>query len=135
MFQIVYHSKPTNIFEADDCTHILMQSRQNNPRDGITGALVFTGSHFVQALEGEEANVRKAYKRISKDPRHQDITCIVEEKIESAEFGRWSMAFERTEFGRGGSVAHQLDILTKNATEKTREMFLKFLEKTKAMQS
>ena len=54
MFQLVYASQPTRHFEADDCTHILMQSRRNNPKLGVTGALIFTGWHFVQALEGRE---------------------------------------------------------------------------------
>ena len=131
MFQLVYHSKPTSLFEDDDCSYILIQSRENNPKNGITGALLFTGSHFVQALEGPEDVVRRLYQKVAKDQRHTEVTCIFAEEIDEAEFGPWSMAFERTSFGQGAGLEQQLEALTESASEQTRALFAMFLSKAK----
>lgn len=129
VFQIVYKSEPTRAFEADDCTDILLQSRRNNPKNGITGALIFTGLHFVQALEGPEETVREVYKAVSRDRRHKNVTCLFAEEIEEAEFGPWSMGFERTSFGKGAGLKEQLHMLTEHASEETCATFEKFLKK------
>jgi len=131
MFQLVYSSKPTATFEADDCAHILLQSRRNNPRDGVTGALIFTGWHFVQALEGEEEDVRRVFERVLRDKRHRAVECHFEGEIGAPEFGRWTMAFERTACGERVGLGEQLTFLTENASDQTRELFQKFLSKAR----
>lgn len=131
MFQLVYKSKPVVGYDPDDCTDILYEARSNNPKMGITGALLFTGSYFVQALEGAEDAVRSVYEKVKKDPRHQDIQCLSEQEIETSEFGRWTMAFQRTAIGPGSDLKNQLETLTENASDETRALFAKFLKKTK----
>lgn len=131
MFQLVYSSKPTRYFEMDDCSNILLQSRRNNPQNNITGALIFTGWHFVQALEGSEEDVRRVYHKVIKDKRHYDIQCLAEDQIAVPEFGRWSMAFERTACGERIGVGQQLEALTREASDETRELFEKFLTKAR----
>ncbi|MEO9634642.1 MAG: BLUF domain-containing protein [Parasphingorhabdus sp.] len=131
MFQLIYKSTPTKLYTADDSSDILIQSRRNNPLKNVTGALLYTGSFFVQALEGAEASVRDVYAKVKKDPRHTDIKCLIETEVEEAEFGAWSMAFERTQIGPGADLEKQLAGLTENASDETRALFAKFLGKTK----
>ena len=49
--QLIYASRP---FGYDDLTliSILMQARENNARNGITGALICREDVFLQILEG-----------------------------------------------------------------------------------
>jgi len=135
MFQLVYSSQPTRYFEAEDCTHILMQSRRNNPKLNVTGALIFTGWHFVQALEGPEDNVRRLYEKVLQDKRHENVEILTEETIEHSEFGRWSMAFERNLCGERMGVGKQLEVLTREASEDTRALFERFLSKARQLRT
>jgi hypothetical protein len=73
--------------------HILDQSRRNNARDGITGALLFSDDCFAQALEGGAPAVHRVFERIQIDPRHRDTVVLTCEPAPGREFGDWSMAY------------------------------------------
>ncbi len=72
---------------------ILATSQKNNERDGITGALVFTGSVFLQCLEGDRAMVNKTYHRIIPDDRHSAPQILAMEEISRRDFNDWSMGY------------------------------------------
>ena len=72
---------------------ILATSQKNNERDGITGALVFTGSVFLQCLEGDRAMVNKTYHRIIPDDRHSAPQILAMEEISKRDFNDWSMGY------------------------------------------
>ncbi|MBP0492256.1 BLUF domain-containing protein [Pararoseomonas indoligenes] len=72
--------------------HILVVSRRNNARDGITGALLFNESCFAQVLEGGSDVVQEVFERIQLDPRHCD-TVVLAFGPAPREFGEWSMAY------------------------------------------
>jgi hypothetical protein len=86
--QIVYHSVACGRI---DTASILEQSRHNNALDGLTGVLWLRNRHFVQVLEGHALSVAETFARISRDPRHEDITILSDQEIETREFGYWSM--------------------------------------------
>lgn len=73
--------------------HILRQSRQNNPRAGIVGALYYGDGHFFQCLEGEPKAVYATLERIRRDPRHEEVTVLRERELERPGFGEWSMKY------------------------------------------
>ncbi|ADC72402.1 BLUF domain protein [Thioalkalivibrio sp. K90mix] len=72
---------------------ILLQSRQNNPRARIVGALYYGDGHFFQCLEGEPEAVYATLERIRRDPRHEEITVLRERELERPGFGEWSMKY------------------------------------------
>ena len=72
---------------------ILGTSRRNNARDGISGALMFSGGCFVQALEGPQDAVETTFERIQCDERHTEITVLAAGPIAERDFADWSMAF------------------------------------------
>ncbi len=96
MFQLVYLSKPA--FEATpaalarEIDAILATSRHNNPRLGVTGALVFAETHFLQLLEGEQAAVEDLFGAIERDPRHTGVRVVFTRTVEHRMFPDWSMA-------------------------------------------
>jgi len=72
---------------------ILTKSRTNNPRLGITGALLFTDGYFAQVLEGEKSVVETLFEKIRSDPRHSDITVLSFRANAHRRFPEWSMAY------------------------------------------
>jgi hypothetical protein len=71
---------------------ILTKSRQNNKRDGVTGALLFTGGYFAQVLEGEKADTLATMDRIWSDPRHENVKVLLRREPTHRQFGSWTMA-------------------------------------------
>ena len=47
-----------------EVSRILIQSRRNNPRSGLVGALYFGDGCFFQVLEGPAAEVEALYQRL-----------------------------------------------------------------------
>lgn len=75
------------------CDDILVASRANNPRPGITGLLVAGEKRFLQALEGPAEEVRATYARIAADPRHFACVVLAERIVEERLFGDWAMGY------------------------------------------
>ncbi|HEX5305759.1 MAG TPA: BLUF domain-containing protein [Dyella sp.] len=97
--QLVYASRAT--FQASDngggvepeVARILMQSRRNNPRRGLVGALYYGDGCFFQCLEGPQGEIDKLYEELMKDPRHRDLTVLRRQFIASTSFAGWSMKY------------------------------------------
>jgi hypothetical protein len=71
---------------------ILAVSRKNNPLRGVSGAMCFLDSVYLQFLEGEAAIVDALYQKIEKDSRHSEVKMLVHEPIAQREYPKWSMA-------------------------------------------
>ena len=72
---------------------ILDMSRRNYARDGISGALLFSGGCFAQALEGPQDAVEATFERIQCDERHTEVIVLAAGPIRERDFADWSMAF------------------------------------------
>jgi hypothetical protein len=71
---------------------LLELSRGLNARDGITGALLYSGGYFAQVLEGPVDMVRATMARIVLDGRHTAVRPLLDEPIAQRRFGAWTMA-------------------------------------------
>jgi Sensors of blue-light using FAD len=94
IFRLVYRSQLT-ISPEDrkaELASILEASRSKNVDRNITGALLVWQDYVVQTLEGEEGTVRGLYEKIATDPRHEAVTLLEAQSVESRAFARWSMA-------------------------------------------
>ena len=76
-----------------DVARILMQSRENNPANGLVGALYFGDGCFFQCLEGPADAVDGLYARLHRDPRHTDLKVLSRVPIERLTFSKWFMKF------------------------------------------
>ena len=66
---------------------------RNNPPLSLTGAMMFTGTHFAQMIEGEAATIDTLMARIRHDPRHDDLLVVAYDTVERRRFPDWSMAY------------------------------------------
>ncbi len=100
LYRVLYQSKNCVELPAEklrgEIDRILATSRQNNRRDGITGALLFSEGWFAQVLEGPADTLESTFERIQCDERHQKVTVLQSGVIDAREFPEWSMAFTST---------------------------------------
>ncbi|MBD8484492.1 BLUF domain-containing protein [Frigoribacterium sp. CFBP 8759] len=93
MLSTVYVSRSSYPFTDDDLANLLMTSRSNNARLGITGMLLHREGRFIQVLEGPEEAVRERLAVIARDPRHTAVHTIVDELVEDRLFPAWTMGY------------------------------------------
>ena len=72
---------------------VLAAATRNNPALDITGALLYSGGYFCQAIEGPVDNIEELFEAIQMDDRHCEVTVLHFEPIEERGFSDWSMAF------------------------------------------
>jgi hypothetical protein len=93
-FRLIYRSRnriPPERRPAE-LGKLFTAARSNNKRAGITGALLLSGSWFVQTLEGDEQLVRSLFASIERDPRHDSVSVLEAGAADDRAFPRWSMA-------------------------------------------
>jgi len=93
VISLAYVSATSSTMSEDEIVALLVQSRANNTRLGVTGALLSHRGRFVQILEGDEATVLRLYRTISRDPRHGDIHELSRQAIQARQFPQWTMGF------------------------------------------
>lgn len=117
-FRLIYASR--NRIPAaqreDELDAILATARENNPRHGVTGALLASDEWFTQTLEGEEEAVRRLLAVIEVDRRHDGVVVLQSGIVGERVFGRWSMARVEEDDGpevalivRGEDASHHVD--------------------------
>lgn len=93
IFFLVYVSSAGRLFTTKELLAILGKFKRNNDLLGITGMLLYKDGNFIQALEGEEQNVRNLFAKVSRDPRHRGVMTLAEGFRAERQFSGWSMAF------------------------------------------
>jgi hypothetical protein len=72
---------------------LLESARTFNQKNGITGILLYDNQQFGQIIEGEHANVMKAWKRIQEDKRHHRVELLEIREISERSFPEWLLRF------------------------------------------
>ena len=95
MFRLLYVSRnclPNT--QADDIFDgIAAVSHARNAREGITGALMFTGVSFAGVLEGERDAVLALMAAIAQDRGHRDVWIAQRDAVKMRQYDRWSVAY------------------------------------------
>ena len=108
---LTYTSRAKLDLSADDLHDIHRIARELNSIDGITGLLVFNGTHFLQIIEGAEAAIDDLIARLRRDPRHSGLEVRDERKVEARSFPDWSMELVRVDasyFEARKSIEHRI---------------------------
>jgi hypothetical protein len=96
---------------------IVDKSVANNGLIDVTGALIFTGEHFCQFLEGKAEDVMGLMSSIRLDHRHSDVTVVHKETANARRFASWSLAYT----GRSTFISNHLEGVIYASTERDRE--------------
>jgi len=70
-------------------------ARDLNGLDGITGLLLFNGTHFLQWIEGPPQAIDDLVERLRRDPRHSGVEIREDHFANDRLFGDWSMELVR----------------------------------------
>ena len=92
---VTYTSLARLDLQTEDLEDIHRAAREQNALDGITGLLVFNGTHFLQIIEGSESAIDELIERLRKDPRHTGFEIRDRRKVETRSFPDWSMELVR----------------------------------------
>lgn len=66
-------------------------ARDLNGIDGISGLLLFNGTHFLQWIEGPPEAIDELVERLRHDPRHSGFEVRDERFTNERMFGDWTM--------------------------------------------
>ena len=89
--QLIYLSRSVRPMTQADLDSISRASAIHNPRDELTGILLYVGGNFMQVLEGPPKNVSLRYAAIEKDLRHRDCRILNFSPTSHRLFPEWSM--------------------------------------------
>jgi hypothetical protein len=85
-----------------------------NGIDGISGLLLFNGTHFLQWIEGPPDAIDELVERLRRDPRHSGFEIRDERMADERIFGDWSMKLVRV---RSSFLLAQDDVVPQLPTE------------------
>ena len=123
LIELTYVSEPAQNMSFLGLMRLLYHSYSNNQALGITGALIYENNQFGQVIEGERANVLKAWKRIQDDKRHHRIELLEIRDITERTYPDWLLRFYGGESLTkdypalasmvGGMDKHSLDLMNR----------------------
>jgi hypothetical protein len=102
MEQLLYKSRVAGSMESGNLFRIIETSARNNLEADITGFLFYTGTSFLQLVEGPPAALDDLMVRLRRDPRHADIAVLARERIAARSFPAWRM--QRCDLTRDGTA-------------------------------
>lgn len=91
MHRIIYKSRSVQPLDWDIVRGITSVSEKRNEACGVTGVLLASRTHYLQALEGKFEDVNSVFRRIARDARHQEMSLIGFSVIDARLFGGWGM--------------------------------------------
>ena len=92
---LTYTSLAKLDLDASDLETIHRTAREFNAIEGITGLLIFNGTHFLQIIEGTPQAIDDLVERLRRDPRHSGFEIREERTIETRNLPAWSMVLVR----------------------------------------
>jgi len=96
---LTYTSLARLDLSASDLEDIHRAARELNSLDGITGLLVFNGTHFLQIVEGSREAIEELMERLRRDPRHTGLEVRDQHRVAQRSFPDWSMELVRVKAG------------------------------------
>ncbi|WAT02444.1 diguanylate phosphodiesterase [Rouxiella chamberiensis] len=88
---IIYRSHLSDDVQPDILPGLVAKATKLNALYGVTGILLFDGSHFFQLLEGPEEGVNTIYNRICQDDRHNNLVELMRDYAPARRFGNVGM--------------------------------------------
>ena len=113
---------------ARDIEAIHRTARDVTSIEGITGLLIFNGTHFLQIVEGSPLAIDDLVERLRRDPRHSGIEIRDQRGIDERSFPDWSMELVRVSAGYFEAKDTVSDRLPETVSEPVRERVIQMTE-------
>jgi len=125
---LTYTSLASLDLTADDLEAIHRSAREFNALEGITGLLIFNGTHFLQIVEGSPAAIDDLVERLRRDHRHHHLEIRDARDVEGRSFPDWSMELVRVSASYFEARDTVSDRLPKNVAGPVRDRVFKMTE-------
>ncbi|WP_300974252.1 BLUF domain-containing protein [Sphingomonas sp. LHG3406-1] len=93
--RLAYTSLAALDLSVDQLFDIGQTARDLNALDGVTGLLLFNGTHFLQWVEGAPETVDELMERLRRDQRHSAVEVRETQLANDRLFPDWSMKLVR----------------------------------------
>jgi hypothetical protein len=111
-----------------DIEAIHRTARDVNAIEGITGLLIFNGTHFLQIVEGAPQAIDDLVERLRADPRHSGMEIRDERGIAERSFPDWSMELVRASASYFEAKDTVSDRLPETISEHVRDRVIRMTE-------
>ncbi len=107
---IIYRSHMCDDVPVKLLEDMVAAANEKNSQNGVTGILLFNGTHFFQLLEGPEETIFPIYHHICEDDRHYNVVELMCDYSPSRRFGKAGMElFDLREYDRDEVLQSVLD--------------------------
>ena len=113
---------------AEDLEAIHRTAREVNALEGITGLLIFNGTHFLQIVEGSPRAIDDLIERLRRDPRHHHLEIRDSREVDERSFPDWSMELVRVSASYFEARETVSDRLPLGVSEPVRDRVFKMTE-------
>lgn len=95
--QLVYVSESLigGVNAEEAVADMVAAAQMRNDRLNVTGALLYTGDHFAQILEGPSPAIDELMVSICRDDRHHNVNVLSRVSIILRRFINWRMAYDK----------------------------------------
>jgi len=125
---LTYTSLAAIDLQPDDLEAIHRTARQVNALEGVTGVLIFNGTHFLQVIEGAPNAIDDLVERLRRDTRHSGLEIRDEHEAEERVFPDWSMELVRVSASYFEARETILDRLPANIAAQLRDRVIRMTE-------
>jgi len=88
---VIYRSHFCDNVPYKALEEMVTAANEKNSHGGVTGILLFNGTHFFQLLEGPQESVNTIYRHICEDDRHYNVVELLRDYSPSRRFGKAGM--------------------------------------------
>ena len=125
---LTYTSLARLDLEASDLEAIHRTAREVNALEGITGLLIFNGTHFLQIVEGAPNAIDELLERLRRDQRHNGVEVRDEREVGERSFPDWSMELVRVSASYFDAKEEVSDRLPDTVAQPVRDRVLRMTE-------
>ena len=88
---IAYVSSATHLLDSGELEQLLVDAREFNVAQGVTGVLLYVDGCFMQCIEGPMEGVARVYQRIKEASRHRGLIELLNQPVKRRAFPDWHM--------------------------------------------
>ncbi len=110
LLSIIYVSSAVNPFDDTELEQLLVDARNFNSANSLTGVLLYADGNFLQCLEGPVDSVLRAYDRISASCRHKGLIELNRSSVQNRSFESWEMGLLRPNKEEFISISNALSL-------------------------
>jgi len=119
---MAYRSVAVSTPSDAELQELLYAAQQRNKAEGLTGVLIFDRGAFFQWLEGPNAALCRVWSSISRDPRHHQVTLLLDEPVSQRVFEGWDL---RVAKGAKASIEAAIAAIQSSSPQRLRDLVAK----------